>query len=183
MGTTAKSVNDKLRGISSFKDKLKEIQKYLEEASENVSTKDEFGYIVPSLQKLIEMMDECEQYDLTLPEGVNSVFTTRVFKCDRYIPDYILSMFNVRQTKIGGLFLELPCWILSAEQVDLASDNRYKVIESPETYGLPSNNQANYATLKSITPDCYIVLAKLEGFNITRDWIYTSRQIEYIYTT
>ena len=113
----------------------KDAEQNIKKMGDGIDEKDEFGYLVPNLKDLTEMMMECEQYDLDIDPDGDAIFTSRVFKCNRYVPDYILKMHNIRYAKIGGLFVTLPCFILPANKIKAASKNRNKAVMNPEEFG------------------------------------------------
>lgn len=161
-----------------FASKVSQITSLLNEAEKVATADDEFGYILPNLRELTEMMADCEQYDLEL-DG-EAVMVDRVFKLNRYVPKGIMHIHNVRSAMLGGMFVIMPCFLLPAEKVNKAKKNRYKSVLNPEEFGLPSNDVANYATIKQLNSSVYVCLAKMPNAFYS-DYITTAKHYDYIF--
>lgn len=174
-----KEINKELGSAKDFKEQLALINSYLEEA-EMADSKDEFAYLIPGLRDLTNMFLECEQPDMEIDPDGDAIFTTKVFKLNRYVPGYIMDMYHVKYTKCCGVFAELPCWILPANKVKEAMDKKKTSVLNPLEHGLPSGKVANYATFKQLGNGHYLCLAKFENYEFLSGYLYSAKHIDYV---
>lgn len=144
--------------------------------------KDDSFYLSSSLSKLISWMVECDQNDTEIDQDGSAILTDRVIKIRRYINSTYLTLHGIDKVLIGGLYVVAPVYILPSKKVNKACKNRWKSVRNPEENGLPSNQVCDYATLKPLTSDCYIALAKFDN-NYINQIVNSSKSYEYIFLT
>ena len=184
MEKTIVKTNQKDR--SEWLDKLVILQnriEILETLASDKATRDKVNrtdlFMVSQLYKLITKMIDCDQDDTdTNINGRQGSFkTTKIMRIHRFIENYVLDYHNQDKIVSGGLFLEVPVYILDSGLVNLATRNRYGAVLYPEEFGLPGHDKCNYSTLKSVDGKSYIALAKGSWLD---DWITLSRHWEYV---
>lgn len=172
--------------IFNIGNEIKEVESMMERFSELnssgcLSGDDKLSYLVPNLLTLSKMLLDCDQSDLDIDAYGEPVFTERVFKVNRYIPNYIVERNHLNYTVIGGLFAILPCWLLPAGKVQQSFKTRNKIVTDPTKYGLPDESKVLYSTLTQLTEEVYVAIAKAPS-EIISDYILTKRHVDYIYT-
>ena len=134
-------------------------------------------YMVSQLYKLITKMINCDQDDNSTEEGVYYRKTTKVVRVYRFIPNYVLNYYNQDRVVAGGLYLEVPVYLIDAEVIKKATKNRYNTVLHPEMFSLPGHNKVNYGTLRYIDSHTYMVMAKGTWLD---DWITSPKHYEYV---
>ena len=188
MGTSNAKKNDEFSEINSraltAQEKLNKIYDLLETVDSN-SKKDEFGYMAPNLAKLTRMLAECEQYDLDI-QG-EPVMVDRIFRTNRVVPKWIMETERVNYVMLGGVFVQLPCYLLPADRVNEAWKHmpgrrtKFASVINPEKYGLPGDDKVNYGTLQYIGEGCYVALAKIP-ISTTQSYLVSAKHITYVVT-
>lgn len=140
--------------------------------------KDEYSYVIIGLSKLTSLLLDCEQYDLSI--GSQPTLVDRVIKVNKYTQNSYLDYHGIDRVVVGGLFLVAPIYLLPSSRVHQASKNRFHVVQNPEEFGLPSNKECNYGTIKPLTSGCYMALAKFEG-NYINEIVTTARNYDYVF--
>lgn len=147
----------------------------------NSGLKDEFGYLVTGLSKLTSMMLDCEQYDVDIDPDGEPVLVDRVIKVNRYIKSLYLNLHGIDHVVIGGMFCVAPVYLLPANKVKAASPNRrYLSILNPTEHGLPSERDCNYGTIKQLTNNAYIAIAKFDN-NYINEIVNSVRNYDYVF--
>lgn len=147
----------------------------------NSGMKDEFGYLVTGLSKLTSMMLDCEQYELDIDPNGDAILVDRVIKINRYIKSIYLNLHGIDHVVIGGMFCVAPVYLLPAEKVKAASTSRkYLSILDPIEHGLPSSKECDYGTIKPLTSNVYIALAKFNN-NYINEIVNSVRSYDYVF--
>lgn len=164
------AVLDKLVVLQSKLDVLDKLSKDSKLSKEEKSE----HFMIGQLYKLMTTMLGCDQSNLK----TDTYFaTTKVNRIYRYIPNAILDYNKQDRIIAGGLFLEVPVYIISGEIIKKATKNRYGSVIHPEEFGLPSHSEANYSTLINAGGGYYQVLRKGTWLD---DWLKLSRNWEYV---
>lgn len=146
----------------------------------NSGLKDEFGYLVTGLSKLTSMMLDCEQYDLDIDPDGEAVLVDRVIKVNRYIKSIYLNLHGIDHVVIGGMFCVAPIYLLPANKVKAASKNRHHCVTNPTEFGLPSESECHYGTIKPLTNNVYIAIAKFNN-NYINEIVSSVRNYDYVF--
>lgn len=164
---------------SKYEPRIKELNSMAEEIAKS-GVKDEFGYLVTGLSKLTAMMLDCDQYDLDIDPDGEAVLVDRVIKVNRYIKSVYLNLHGIDHVVIGGLFLTAPIYLLPAKKVNAACKNRHHSVMDPEEHGLPSFEKCHYGTIKPLTSDVYMAIAKFSN-NYINEIVNSVRNYDYVF--
>lgn len=164
---------------SKYEPRIKELNSMAEEIARS-GKKDEFGYLVVGLSKLTSMMLDCDQYDFDIDPNGEAVLVDRVIRINRYVNNSYLNFHGIDHVVIGGLFLTAPIYLLPGEKVKAASKNRYHSVMNPEEFGLPSEKVCHYGTIKPLTNNVYMAIAKFEN-NYVNEIVNSVRHYDYVF--
>lgn len=162
-----------------YEPRIKELNSMAEEIARS-GIKDELGYLVTGLSKLTSMMLDCDQFDLEYDPDGEPILVDRVIKVNRYIKSVYLNLHGIDHVVIGGMFLTAPIYLLPAKKVNAACKNRYKSVMEPEKYGLPSNEECHYGTIKPLTNNLYMAIAKFPN-NYINEIVNSVRNYDYVF--
>lgn len=167
MKTTNINLDPQVARRNYFKNKLLLVKKRMEETEES-------DYVINSIYSIYEKLIDHDQFsDMSVSAPTIS---DKLIRCYRYIPYY--EMGDAERVVLGGLFVVAKVCLLPASMVDeCTSSNRWGAYLHPEKFGLPSTNEVDYRTIRSVNPETYSVLVKNEWYN---GWITHNYQYEVV---
>lgn len=166
--------------LSNYYDSYLEMLHKAEEVYAELHDK-KLDYMVQSLIKLTELMKDCDQFDFSLEEGQNFKRVNKVCRIYRYIQSYELDYNKVNDRVVcGGLFVKVPVYIIRRDLFKKASKNKYGIVTKAEEFGIPNNDEANYAARKFINNDTMLVVVKDDEQYITK-YIRSARDFDFVY--
>lgn len=155
---------------------LKDLKRLIEETSFQVAQSKD--YISIELDKLQEMLRDCEQYSNVSKRIETPILVDSVIMLKKYIPNYLLDINGIDRTVLNGIYVKAPVYLLPYDSVEKCK-TRYGV-NNPELYGLPSHEQADYNTIQEIFTVGYVVLAKFKG-NYLNEVLTTPSSYKYFF--
>jgi len=139
---------------------------------------EECDYVLRSLHRMYEMMVDHGQY----LDGIRDpkiVKAKRVIKCNRYIPNYVLDIYEAERVILGGLYVLADVYVLPTDIIRKNMRRNRNCIRFPEVDGLPPESEVYYGTTKQLG-HFSIALAKSSWLT---DWITYSSQYDYVRLT
>lgn len=117
--------------------------------------KDSSFYVVPALVEVLARMIALDN-KTTESDEVKEV--TRLLKVNRYISNNELKFREADTVFLEGLYMVVEGYMLPTELVKQAWDLKKNRYPMPEKYGLPSDKEVHYATMKEISEGtCFVV--------------------------
>lgn len=135
-------------------------------------------YLSANLADLLSMMIDCGQDEVI--EGSTVTLVDRVVKINKFIPKSVLYSSGVHYVFCSGLYITVPMYLLPHDRVEKSVHNRYNSVLSPEDYGLPSHDVADYSTIKSYDGDLYSVIPKLKN-SYLKEFITSARNYTHVF--
>lgn len=159
--------------------RIKELNAMAEEIAKS-GEKGEFDYLVSGLSKLTSMMVDCDQFDLDIdPEG-DAVLVDRVIKINRYVEKFYLDFHGIDHVNVGGLFLVAPIYLIPIKRYKAYSRKRRGVVKKLEDYGLPTEKECQYGSMKAINGKLYMALARFNN-NLLNEVVTSIRHYDYVF--
>jgi len=137
--------------LNRWEEVIKKAQAQVEEFEQS-GKKDSSFYVVPALAQLLEKAMEIGQYDTKTSE-VRKV--RRVLKINRYIPRFMIDYHGAESVFLEGLYMVVEGYLIPTERYKEYVKG-WKTGAKPEDFGLPSESEVLYTTIKEIdTGTCF----------------------------
>lgn len=161
--------NTKVNSREAYAEKVAQLRAIIDDPDSNAD------YIVKSICKMYEILLENDQFD---DEEIDHPYIAkRLIKCNRYIPNYILSVNNMESVVLGGLYLVADVCIMPTSMVRESRKNRYNSVVDPEMYGLMPGSIVNYGSIKEVNSNISVALLR-DGW--LYDWVSLASQYDYV---
>ena len=159
--------------------KIEELNKLAVETYEK-GEDDNLSYLITAIAKIDSMLLDCDQFSEIDPNG-DAVLVERTIRIRRFVNKADLDMSGIDYVHAAGLYIVAPVYLLPASKIRKAQNKkRGGCIFDPVAYGLPSNDEVDYATLKPLSATSYTAIAKIDDGGLMGSLVSTASHYENV---
>lgn len=157
--------------------KLDMLDEIIQTTPKEAQKEDSEFYIYPALSQVVRSMLNCDQFINSVDEPTK---VRRLVKLHCMIPTCEYDRHKWNYIFLSGIYVETEAWLLPSKIVDKCwgdALSRITVGMTPEKYGLPSESEVMYTTLRKVSTDTYMAF----GRSWLTDYVNRPHQWEYVY--